>query len=66
LSHAPLAFAESKFSQIVPSPALFWLKDAKWFQFPSMRLFFQHFLNKKNENSQKNTEKFLFKTHKKI
>ena len=29
LSHAPLAFAESKFSQIVPSPALFWLKDAK-------------------------------------
>ena len=29
LSHAPLNFAESKFSQIVPSPALFWLKNAK-------------------------------------
>ena len=29
LSHAPLNFSESRFSQIVPSQALFWLKDAK-------------------------------------
>ena len=29
LSHAPLNFSESRFSQIVPSQALFWLKNAK-------------------------------------
>ena len=29
LTYSPLNFAESRFSQIIPSGALFWLKDAK-------------------------------------